>query len=49
LNEKEVSYYDRTHARRKCREMCAEYGFSGDAFNSCVNACLKELLRGNDL
>ncbi len=49
MSESEVSYYDRTHARRKCRELCAEYGFSGDAFNNCVSACLKELLRKKNL
>jgi len=49
LFESNVTYYDRTHARRKCRELCAEYGFSGDAFNNCVNACLKELQVEKDL
>jgi len=37
--------YERLHAVRVCRERCAEEGFSGEAFNSCVEECVKELLK----
>jgi len=37
---------DRYHVVRECRERCAEEGFSGSAFNDCVNECVKRLLGG---
>jgi len=49
LSEAGLSYYDRTHALRKCREMCAEYGFSGTSFHRCVESCVKRLKEGKTL
>ncbi|MCS7098771.1 MAG: hypothetical protein RMH84_04135 [Sulfolobales archaeon] len=33
--------YSRDHVVRVCREKCAEIGFSGKAFQECVELCVK--------
>ncbi len=38
--------YERLHAVRVCRERCAEEGYYGEAFHSCVERCVEEILRG---
>ena len=35
----------RTHGLRVCRELCAEMGFSAQAFRECVEKCLEEVRR----
>jgi len=36
----------RTHGLRFCRELCAEKGFSAQAFKECVERCLEEIAKG---
>jgi len=36
---------DRQHIVRRCRELCAESGYSGTAFLDCVKECVDSYLR----
>ncbi len=36
--------YERTHAVKVCRELCAEEGYSGEAFHNCVEECIKRIM-----
>jgi len=38
-----INYVDRAHIVRLCREECVERGYSGKAFNECVEECVKKL------
>lgn len=35
---------DRQHIVRRCRELCAESGYSGKAFFDCVTECVNSHL-----
>lgn len=44
LSRTPADSHTRTHIVRVCREECSERGFSGEAFYSCVEECVKEKL-----
>ncbi len=38
--------YEQYHALRVCRERCAESGYFGEAFQACVEECVKDIVKG---